>query len=119
MMQQLRGALRRERSGEPPQRQYRPNELRLDLVRAERLRREARHGEPLLAQPAPSLEELQVQAPEPREISTVGPATRPRRGASQIATLKSRSGLRQAWLLKEILGPPLALRDRSRDEHAR
>jgi hypothetical protein len=29
--------------------------------------------------------------------------------------LKTRSGLRQAWLLKEILSPPLALRDRYGD----
>jgi hypothetical protein len=28
-----------------------------------------------------------------------------------MAALKTRSGLRQAWLLKEILGSPLALRD--------
>jgi hypothetical protein len=30
--------------------------------------------------------------------------------------LKTRSGVRQAWLLKEILSPPLALRDLSNDE---
>jgi hypothetical protein len=29
--------------------------------------------------------------------------------------LKTRSGVRQAWLLKEILSPPLALRDRYGD----
>jgi hypothetical protein len=27
-----------------------------------------------------------------------------------ISALKSRSGLRQAWVLKEVLGPPVALR---------
>ncbi len=27
-----------------------------------------------------------------------------------MSALKSRSGLRQAWMLKEILGPPAALR---------
>ncbi len=26
------------------------------------------------------------------------------------SALKSRSGLRQAWVLKEVLGPPVALR---------
>jgi hypothetical protein len=26
------------------------------------------------------------------------------------SVLKSRSGLRQAWVLKEVLGPPVALR---------
>jgi hypothetical protein len=36
-----------------------------------------------------------------------------------MAALKTRSGLRQAWLLKEILGPPLALRNPYDDEHAR
>jgi hypothetical protein len=29
---------------------------------------------------------------------------------SHVSALKTRSGLRQAWLLKEILGPPPALR---------
>jgi hypothetical protein len=115
MMQRLRGALRGEHSGEPPGRQYRPNELRLDLVRAERLRREARHAEPLSSQSARSLEELQVPEPEPRETAVANPATQQRRGASQIAVLKTRTGLRQAWLLREILGPPLALRDRYDD----
>jgi hypothetical protein len=37
----------------------------------------------------------------------------------QIASLKTRSGLRQAWLLKEILDVPLALRDPYNDDHAR
>jgi hypothetical protein len=36
-----------------------------------------------------------------------------------MAVLKTRSGLRQAWLLKEILGPPLALRDPSTDDPTR
>jgi hypothetical protein len=36
-----------------------------------------------------------------------------------MAALKTRSGLRQAWLLKEILGPPLALRDRDNVDHGR
>jgi hypothetical protein len=110
MMQRLRGALRRERSGAPPERQYRPNELRLDLVRAERLRREARRAEPLSNQPARSLEELHLQEPGPQASAIPSLATRPRPVARQLAALKTRSGLRQAWLLKEILSPPLALR---------
>jgi hypothetical protein len=118
MMQRLRSALRGERSGEPPNRHYRPNELRLDLVRAERLRRDARRAEPLSSQPGRSLEELQARAPVPREAPAADPATRPRPGASKIGALKTRTGLRQAWLLKEILGQPLALRD-PYDEHAR
>jgi hypothetical protein len=108
MMQRLRDALRRERSTAPRERQYRPNELRLDLVRAERLRREARHAAPISSQSARSLEEL----PEPgsQESAAAEPATRPRPVARHIAALKTRSGLRQAWRLKEILSPPLALR---------
>jgi hypothetical protein len=110
MMQRLRGALRRERSAAPPERQYRPNELRLDLVRAERLRREARRAEPISNQPARSLEELQGPEPGPQESPSPSPATRPHPVATHVAALKTRSGLRQAWLLTEILGPPLALR---------
>jgi hypothetical protein len=109
MRQRLRDALRRGRSSEPPHRQYRPNELRLDVVRAERLRREARWAEPAASRPARSLEELQVQERGPREPLPT-PAVQSRPVPSQIAALKTRSGLRQAWLLKEILGPPLALR---------
>ena len=108
MMQRLRDALLRSRSAELPQRQYRPNELRLDTVRAERVRREARRPEPAPRQPARSQEELQARAPrEPRPA----PITEPRHAPNQFAALKTRSGLRQAWLLKEILGRPLALRD--------
>jgi hypothetical protein len=118
MMQLLRDALLRSRSAEPPQRQYRPNELRLDTVRAERLRREARRPEPAPRQPARSLEELQAQARGPRQ-PLPSPATQQPRAPSLIAALKTRSGLRQAWLLKEILGPPLALRGPSNDDHGR
>jgi hypothetical protein len=112
MMQRLLEALRQGRSAEPAQRQYRPNELRLDTVRAERLRREARRPEPAARQPARSLEELHVPVRAPREPRPA-PITQPRRARHQLAALKTRSGLRQAWLLKEILGPPLALRDSS------
>jgi hypothetical protein len=112
MMQRLRDALRREPPAEPPYRQYRPNELRLDVVRAERLRREARRTEQAADPPGRSLEELgERRAPEPLPA----PAARSRLVSQQIAALKTRSGLRQAWLLKEILGPPLALRDRYDD----
>ena len=117
MMQRLRNALHGERSGEPPNRQFRPNELRLDAVRAERLRREARHAQPAVRQPGRSLEELQER--RPLEPTAAAPATRPRPGASQIAALKTRTGLRQAWLLKEILGPPLALRNQYTDDLTR
>src|SRR5215216_2031824 len=108
MMQRLRDALRRGRSTEQPHRQYRPNELRLDVVRAERLRREARRAEPPTGLPERSLEELGERRPqEPLPV----PAARSHRASRQFAPLKTRSGLRQAWLLKEILDLPLALRD--------
>jgi hypothetical protein len=116
MMQRLRDALRRGRSAEPTHRQYRPNELRLDVVRADRLRREVQRVEPAASRPARSLEELRVHErghPEPLLTSAVQSRPRP----SQITAMKTRSGLRQAWLLKEILGPPLALRDPSMDDH--
>ena len=106
-MQRLRDALRQGHSAEPTHRQYRPNELRLDVVRAERLRREVQRAEPAASRPARSLEELQERRPHD---SVPAPAARSRPVPSQIAALKTRSGLRQAWLLKEILGPPLALR---------
>jgi hypothetical protein len=114
MMQRLRDALRRGRSSELPRHQYRPNELRLDMVRAERLRREVRRAGPPAIQPARSLEELQTRG-SPKPLPA--PTAQPRPAPSRIAVLKTRSGLRQAWLLKEILGPPLALRDPSNDNH--
>ena len=117
MMQRLRDALRRSRSVEPPHRQYRPNELRLDTVRAERLRRDALRAEPAASQPGHSLEKQQAR--RPRESPARAPATQLRPALRQIAALKTRSDLRQAWLLKEILDPPLALRDPYNDDHAR
>src|ERR671913_1123990 len=103
MMQRLRDALRRSRSVEPPHRQYRPNELRLDTVRADRLRRDALRAEPAASQPGRSPEELQVR--RPRETPAAA-AAHMRPAPRQIASLKTRSGLRQAWLLKEILDVP-------------
>ena len=108
MIQRLRDALRPGQSVEQPYRQYRPNELRLDVVRAERLRRDARRAEPAAGPPGRSLEELRERRP-PEPLSA--PAARLRPAPQQIAALKTRAGLRQAWLLKEILSPPLALRD--------
>jgi hypothetical protein len=113
MMQRVRDALSRGRSAEQPYRQYRPNELRLDVVRAERQRREARWTEPAVGPPGRSLEELRERRP-PEPLPA--PAARSRPTRQQVAALKTRSGLRQAVLLKEILSPPLALRDRH-DDH--
>jgi hypothetical protein len=113
MMPRLRDALRHGRSAEPTHRQYRPNELRLDVVRAERLRREAQRVEPAASRPARSLEELQERRPQD---SVPAPAARSPQISKQFAALKTRSGLRQAWLLKEILGPPLGLRGSFSDD---
>ena len=69
MMQRLRDALRRGRSIEQPHRQYRPNELSLDEIRAERLRREAWRVEPAASQPGRSLEALGERSPRlPRSL---------------------------------------------------
>jgi len=117
MMQRLRDALRRVDSTEPPNRMYRPNELRLDVVRAERLRRESRRAEQTVRQSGHSLEELQPR--KPAESAATTPAVQTRPVATEIAVLRTRSGLRKAWLLKEILGPPLALRGPYTDDLTR
>jgi hypothetical protein len=116
MMQRLREVLRRGSSAARPQRQYRPNELRVDVVRAERLRRDARRAEPAARNSGRSLEEFQSQ--RSREPAPA-PAIQPGLVRRQIATLKTRSGLRQAWLQKEILGPPLALRHQFHEDNDR
>ena len=108
MMQRLRDALLQVGSTEPPNRTYRPNELRLETVRAERLRRESRGAEPAGSLPGRSSEELQQR--RPAEPAATAPTVQSRPVAAEFAVLRTRSGLRQAWLLKEILGSPLALR---------
>ena len=105
MIGRVLDALRRRGGGSADQ-PLRPNELRLETVRAERLRREATRtrGGALPARGSPE------EQPEP-----VAPAVGTRREERQdhrspLAALTTRSGLRQAWLAAEILGPPLALR---------
>ena len=105
MLQRLRDVLHLTRSEQPAIRQHRPNELRLDVVRAERLRRDERFSVNAASRPVLSVEEQQarrVPAP-PVTASTVRLTPKP------VSLLKTRSGLRQAWLAKEILAPPLAL----------
>lgn len=106
MLQRLRDALR-ELSDQPPNHQFRPNELRREVVRAERLRREPHRVEPVPTRPQLSAEEQRARRAE----SSMASAVPARQVPSQVSALKTRSGLRQAWLLKEILGPPMALRD--------
>ncbi len=105
MFRRTLGAIQR-RTGAPAAGLLRPNELRLDVVRAERLRREARRPDAIANPPRIPPEEPQsLRAP----TAETGPARR-NPDPSLVAALKSRSGLRQAWLVKEILGPPRALR---------
>jgi hypothetical protein len=113
MMQRLRDALRRGRFTEPPDRQYRPNEFRVDTARADRMRHEVRRPAPAHRLPVRSLEEQRARGPR-EELPALD--TQPRSVPRMISALKTRSGLRQAWLLKEILGPPLAMRNSSSDD---
>ena len=96
---------------EPPGRPLRPNELRRDTARAERLRLEALRAEAATSQPGRPPEERREQ----REPNDAPPRTRPAGERRLVTALMSRSGLRQAWLLKEILGPPRAVRGPYRD----
>ncbi len=112
MMQRLRDALQREYTDQSLPRQFRPNELSRDVVRAERLRRDSHRVEPAPTRPQLSAEEQRARRAEPSMASAV-PA---RQVPSHVSALRTRSGLRQAWLLKEILGPPLALRDPFSDD---
>src|SRR3954452_8718727 len=107
MMQRLRDALRRESPDQSLNRQLRPNELRQDVVRAERLRRESHRVEPAPTRPQLSAEELRAR----RAASSTASAVPARQVPPHVSALKTWSGLRQARLLKEILGPPPALRD--------
>ena len=107
MMQRLRDALLRDFSGQPPHRPLRPNELRQEVVREERLRRETRRTDPLAIRQGRSLEEQRARPASP-SVPPVAPA---RAASRHVSALRTRSGLRQAWLLKEILGPPVALRE--------
>ena len=89
-----------------PERQYRPNELRRDRVRTGRLPQEARQADTAARASRRAPEEERV----PRERMPASPDAQATTERVLISALKSRSGLRQAWVLKEVLGPPVALR---------
>ena len=108
MIRRLWDVLQRGRSDQPASRQSRPNELRLDVVRAERLRRESRQFASRGYDSQLSLEEQRPRRNLAEEPLAARASTKPR----PVASLKSRTALRQAILLKEVLDPPLALRDR-------
>jgi hypothetical protein len=95
-------------AGEPPPR---PNQLRREPVRAERLRREAVRPRTPPGRPAPAAEERAG----PKAPSTA-PDAASRAESHPVATaLASRGALRRAWLVKEVLGPPRALRPVERE----
>ncbi len=95
-------------AGEPPPR---PNQLRREPARAERLRREALRTRTPPGRSAPAVEERSTrQAP-----SASTPAAGRGDGHPVAAALASRGALRRAWLVKEVLGPPRALNSWGRD----
>ncbi len=104
MIRRFLDALHRGMAEQVPPYPLRPNALSREVARAERLRREARQAEAAARQDTqPAREERAQRGQEP--------VTLPQEAASPLAaSLKSRSNLRRAMLLKEILGPPAALR---------
>jgi hypothetical protein len=106
MIRRLWDMLQRRVSDQPASRQFRPNELRLDVVREERLRRESRQFAPRANGSQLSLEERRPRRNLAEEPLAARASTSPR----PVVSLKSRTALRQAILLKEVLDPPLALR---------
>ena len=113
MIRRFLDALNRQMATQMPDRQFRPNELSREAVRAERLRRETRQARaPQQAAPAP----VEAQAGRARPAPNLAPQ---RDAASLASSLRSRSELRRALLLKEILGRPAALRRHRDDDSAK
>jgi hypothetical protein len=109
MIRRILDTLLLRRSGEmPSMAQLRPNELRREVVQAERRRREAR----ATAVSSPGLSE---EERPPRERVVAPPAARDIERNSLLGALKTRAGMRQAWLMKEILDPPVGMRGLYRD----
>ena len=106
MIGRILDALRGSVAKQGPERQYRPNELRREEVRAGRLRQEAMHADAVMRASPRALEE--ERAPRARRPASPDAHVTTERALTSV--LKSRSGLRQAWVLKEVLGPPVALR---------
>ena len=106
MIGRIIDALQRRLVEQAPQRQYRPNELRREVVRTGRLHQEVRQTDATARGSRRAPEEEQA----PRERRPASPDAQATTQRALISALKSRSGLRQAWVLKEVLGPPVALR---------
>jgi len=79
----------------------RPNQLRRDDAIAERRRQEA----------ARRSDRPGAQASQTRPNREAANPPRHESPGSLPAALSSRAGLRQAMLLREVIGPPLSLRD--------
>jgi hypothetical protein len=106
MIRRIFDALRRRLAEQAPERQERPNELRREMVRTGRLHQEARQVDAAVHAPRRAPEEERA----PRERMPASPDARAPTERALASVLQSRSGLRQAWVLKEVLGPPVALR---------
>ena len=104
VIRRILNALRRGLADRNPPRQFRPNELSRETVRADRLRRDARQAATDRRPVAPAVDEQPRRERQPIETA---PQARP---APLALSLKSRSEVRRAMLWKEILGPPAALR---------
>ena len=106
MIGRILDALRRSVTEQGPKRQDRPNELRREVVRAGRLRQEVMPADAVTrASPRAREEE---RAPRGRVLASPDTPATTKRALTSVLT--TRSGLRQAWMLKEVLGPPVALR---------
>jgi hypothetical protein len=106
MIGRIFDVLRQRLAEQAPQRQYRPNELRREAVRTGRLHQEAPQADAAARASRRAPEEERA----PRERMPASPDAQATTERALISALKSRSGLRQAWVLKEVLGPPVALR---------
>ena len=106
MIGRIFDVLRRRLAEQAPERQYRPNELRGEVVRTGRVHQEARKADAAARASRRAPEEERA----PRERVPASPDASGTTERALVSALKSRSGLRQAWVLKEVLGPPVALR---------
>ncbi len=106
MIGRIFDVLKQRLAEQAPERQYRPNELRREVVRTGRLNQDARQADVDARASRRAPEEERA----PRERMPASPDAQATTERALISALKSRSGLRQAWVLKEVLGPPVALR---------
>ncbi len=106
MIGRIVDVLRQRLAEQASERQYRPNELRREVVRTGRLHQEARQADAAARASRRAPEEERA----PRERMPASPDAQATTERALTSALKSRSGLRQAWVLKEVLGPPVALR---------